>query len=278
VISLIKKKRLLILCKTYPSPSAKHVETSCVAGMTETGELIRLYPVPFRLVSDEQQFRKWQWIDARVQDAPDDRRIESHRLHVDSIKLGDVVPSAKQWEQRRRWLAKLPVFDDFDALESARQQANGPTLALLRSARIAGLDIKRVKDPEWTPEEKAKLTQLQAQGSLFQESDPDLRLLRKLPYDFHYRYECDTDAGTKAYRHKIVDWEVGALYWNIHRKHGAAWEAPFRAKIEAELPGSDLMFLMGTIHRFPDQWLIVSLIYPPKQQPGAPAQGSLFAP
>jgi hypothetical protein len=53
-------ERVLILCKTYPSPSAKYAETSCVAGMTEDGKLIRLYPVPFRLVSDEQQFKKWQ--------------------------------------------------------------------------------------------------------------------------------------------------------------------------------------------------------------------------
>ena len=45
--------RILILCKTYPSPSAKYAETSCVAGMSEAGRLIRLYPVPFRLVADE---------------------------------------------------------------------------------------------------------------------------------------------------------------------------------------------------------------------------------
>ena len=44
-------ERVLILCKTYPSPSAKYAETSCVAGMTEDGRLIRLYPVPFRLVA-----------------------------------------------------------------------------------------------------------------------------------------------------------------------------------------------------------------------------------
>jgi hypothetical protein len=52
-------ERVLILCKTYPSPSAKYAKTSCVAGMTESGRLIRLYPVPFRLVADEQQFKKW---------------------------------------------------------------------------------------------------------------------------------------------------------------------------------------------------------------------------
>jgi hypothetical protein len=36
------------------------------------------------------------------------------------------------------------------------------------------------------------------------------------------------------------------------------------------------MFLMGTIHRFPDQWLIVSLIYPPKPTLQELAQRSLF--
>lgn len=49
-------KRILILYKTYPSPSAKHVETSCVAGMDDSGRLIRLFPVPFRLITDDQQF------------------------------------------------------------------------------------------------------------------------------------------------------------------------------------------------------------------------------
>ncbi|EJJ27751.1 hypothetical protein [Rhizobium sp. CF142] len=29
--------RILILCKTYPSPSGKYAETTCVAGMDENG-------------------------------------------------------------------------------------------------------------------------------------------------------------------------------------------------------------------------------------------------
>jgi hypothetical protein len=36
------------------------------------------------------------------------------------------------------------------------------------------------------------------------------------------------------------------------------------------------MFLMGTIHRFPEQWLIASLIYPPRQRPEPELQVSLF--
>jgi hypothetical protein len=73
-------------------------------------------------------------------------------------------------------------------------------------------------------------------------------------------------AGPKAeWRHKISDWEAGALYWNVARNHGEDWQTPFRKKLERELLQRDLMFLMGTLHRFPEQGLIVSLIYPPKR-------------
>jgi hypothetical protein len=51
----------------------------------------------------------------------------------------------------------------------------------------------------------------------------------------------------------------------IGRYHGEDWQTPFRKKLDRELLQRDLMFLMGTLHRFPEQWLIVSLIYPPKR-------------
>jgi len=51
-----QRMKLLILCKTYPSPRARHVETSCVTGMKTDGQLLRLYPVPFRLMNDQSQF------------------------------------------------------------------------------------------------------------------------------------------------------------------------------------------------------------------------------
>jgi len=271
-------ERILILCKTYPSPSARYAETSCVAGITESGNLVRLYPVPFRLIGDEQKFRKWQWIEARISRSNDDRRAESHRIYVDTIELGNVVPTANHWQQRWTWLERLPLFDDFDTLEAVRNEKGGPTLALLRPHSLVALDIGAAGSPEWTEEEKAKLLQMQQQGNLFQETDRDFRLLRKLPFDFHYRYECASSVGVKTYRHKIVDWEIGALFWNMRRKHEGNWEAPFRAKIESYLPSRDLLFLMGTIHRFPDQWLIVSLIYPPKRPLDAPNQEPLFPP
>ncbi|WP_198030805.1 hypothetical protein [Cupriavidus sp. amp6] len=73
-------ERILILAKTYPSPSAQHVETSCVAGINEHGTMRRLYPVPFRLIDEGQKFKKWQWIEVRVEKANKDHRAESHKL------------------------------------------------------------------------------------------------------------------------------------------------------------------------------------------------------
>jgi hypothetical protein len=245
--------------------------------MMEDGTLIRLFPVPFRLINDSQQFRKWQWITARVIKSKADHRPESHRIFVDTITCDPKPLSLQnQWQERRPWIDRLPIYSDFAELEAVRQTSR-QTLALLRPSRILGLDITPAEKPDWTPEELAKLIHLQEQGELFDPTDKrSLRLLRKLPFDFHYRYACDTAEGVKEHRHKINDWEIGVLYWKVREKHGEGWKLPFAAKLEQNLPAKDLMFLMGTMHRFPDRWLIVSLIYPPKQQPAKQLQGSLF--
>ncbi len=270
-----KIQKILILCKTYPSPSSKHAETSCVAGMDEEGKLFRLYPVPFRLVSDDKQFKKWQWINVRAEKAAADHRPESHKIYVDTIVCDeDAISTKNHWKDRRDYLNRIPVFNSFDEIENARQQ-NGVTLALLKPNRVLSLEIKPVDSAEWTEEEKRKLLSLQQQGNLFDETDEkSIRLLKKLPYDFYYVYECSFGGKTVEYRHKIVDWEIGALFWNVHKKDN--WEELFRRKLEQDLTNQDLMFLMGTIHRFPNQWLIVSLIYPPKQQLEQEIQQSLF--
>lgn len=269
-------QRILILCKSYPSPSARYVETSCVAGMTEDGQLVRLFPVPFRLVEDKRQFRKWQWISARVRRAQDDARPESHRVSVDTIQLhGQPLPTSGDWIERRDAIKAVPVFDSFADLETARE-SRGVTLGLLRPARLLGLDITPVENPDWTDDERAKLLQEQQQGSLFDavEDQQSLKTLRKLPFDFHYRYVCETATGIAEHRHKLVDWEAGALYWKLRGRPD--WQSAFRQKFFIQFCKKDLVFLLGTIHRFPKQWLIVSVLYPPRLPIGQAGQQALF--
>lgn len=276
-MALGRIERILILAKTYPSPSAQYVETSCIAGISQEGSMRRLYPVPFRMIEKDQKFKKWQWIDVRVEKANKDHRPESHKLYIDTITCGEVIDSKKEWSARWEWLDKIPAFNNFDAIDAGRLN-DGLSIALMRPKKLLELEITKARNQDWTEEEKDKLMREQMQGDLFSEAESkrQVKELRKVPFDFYYRYLCDTPEGEKEHRHKIVDWEAGALFWNCRRDHGVDWETPFRAKLEGQLGDKDLMFLMGNQHRFQDQWLIISLIYPPKRKPVEVRQGSLF--
>ena len=273
-----RKARILILCKTYPSPSAAHTETSCVAGVESNGKAIRLFPVPFRLIDGKAQFKKWQWITARVTKAKKDHRRESHNIGVDTIVCENPTVSTRNgWADRLKYISKIPAFQSPAEMEQARLQS-GSTIAILKPIRVLGLEITPTKTPDWTEAEKKKLLQQQPQTKLFEaENRAQIAMLRKIPFDFYYRCIYRNPTGTKLETlHKIVDWEIGALYWNVRKTHRDKWEEPFRKKVEQELPSKNLMFLMGTVHRFPDQWLIISLIYPPKQPAEEPDLLSLL--
>jgi len=146
-------ERILILAKTYPSPSAQYVETSCVAGISQDGLMRRLYPVPFRMIEEGQQFKKWQWIDVRVEKATKDHRPESHKVYVDTINCGDVIDTRKEWASRWEWLDKIPAFDSFDDIESRRLE-DGLSIALLRPKKLIALEITKARNQDWTDEEK----------------------------------------------------------------------------------------------------------------------------
>jgi len=272
----LQRERILILAKTYPSPSTQYVETSCVAGINQVGTMRRLYPVPFRMLEDRERFKKWQWIEAGIEKAKSDHRPESYKVDVGTLKLKEVIAPRGKWAERRLWLDKIPTFGSYDAMEQARQNS-GLSLARLCPKKVLGLEIRDARSKDWTEEEKEKLMRAQMQGDLFPEDQARQQVfeLRKVPFDFYYAYLCETPDGEKEHRHKIVDWEAGALYWNCHRHYGSDWERPFGDQLN-KLIGKDLTFLMGTIHRFPGQWLIVSLFYPPRQMPVDEPQMPLF--
>ena len=273
-----QQKRILILCKTYPSPSTQYIETSCVAGMDENGHLIRLYPVPFRFIEGDKQFKKWQWITASIRKATKDHRTESHNVFIDTLTLGEHISTKNEWAERRQWLNKLPLFTDFAEIQPTDAKSS-VSLALLKPARLERLEIVAAKTPSWTSEELEKLLQAEKQAELFLDKTVIAHTpatLQKMPYDFYYCYVCLTSEGEKSYRHKLSDWEVGALFRTCQKDYGEDWEFHFRTKLEGEFAKKDLFFLMGNQHRFQHQWLIISLIYPPKQPHEALAQGQLF--
>ena len=145
-MALGRIERILILAKTYPSPSAQYMETSCVAGISEQAVMRRLYPVPFRMIEDGQQFKKWQWIEVRVEKANKDHRPESHKVYVDTISCGNVIDAKRAWAARSEWLDKIPSFQSFEALDAARL-SEGLSIALLRPKSVLGLDVVKARNP-----------------------------------------------------------------------------------------------------------------------------------
>jgi len=264
----MRSEELLILTKTYPSPSAQYRETTCVAAITRQGEMRRLFPVPYRLLEGDAQFKKWEWIKARVTKPSKDHRPESYRIDADSIeRSGNLIDtSGGDWSERLSWI-EPQVVDGFASLE-LRRQKTGQTLGFIRPTKLLELKITKAANPEWTEADKTKLSQ----DGLFDSHEIKTRYpLRKLPYDFHYRYTSMSASGEQEHIHKLTDWEVGALYWKCVQAYGLdGWESKFRQRLEVEFKNKDLLLLMGTIHRFPDQWLIVGFVYPPKRRPKEP--------
>src|SRR5687768_7870956 len=90
-----RELRILITVKTYPIPSAKYDELSCTAGVTEQGEFIRLYPINYRDLPWDKQFKKYQWIDV-VADRHRQRDIRKESWRPDSATVrlrGEPVPT-----------------------------------------------------------------------------------------------------------------------------------------------------------------------------------------
>lgn len=249
-------KKVLITVKTYPLPSRKTIEASCTAGITEEGKWIRLFPLPFRYLEYEKQFKKYQWIEARVTKASDPRP-ESYKVDLDSIKLLNTIPSSNKWQLRKEIVLPL-VTPSLCQLQRTRKDT-GVTLGLFKPRCINELIIEPEENSHWTEQEIATL----GQQSMF-----DRRVvspLEKIPFKFKYRFLCN-DSKCNGHVLSITDWEIGEAYRKWRQRYGDSWEKYFRKKFEDEvIYNFDTYFYVGTIRAHQDVWIIVGLFYPSKE-------------
>lgn len=256
IMSIYIEEKLLILTKTYPTPSRSYRETVCVAAINERKEFRRLYPILYRDLEENKKFKRWQWINAKVTRASSDRRPESYHIDNDSISIGKSVDTSNAWSKRLSWIQDN-VFESFEDMEMERIK-NGTSLGIVKPISFS-LIIKVSDEKEWT---KYQLESLVKDGLFDQVNGKNKSVVAKIPFDFYYEYQ--TKNGCKPIKHKIIDWEAGALYWKCIKKYGTDWENKFREKYENQFRNKDLYFLLGTQHRFPDQWMLIGIFYPPK--------------
>jgi hypothetical protein len=233
-------KRILIVVRTYPTPSQKSVESSCTAGICD-GKWIRLFPMPYRHLKPNQKFSKYQWVEMRVQKARNDPRIESHNPDRDSVKpIPGILPTKDQWEARKRLAFPLKSASLCE-LKRVRDQHDHPTLGIFKPGRIKRLLIEP-DELDWTTAHKAALQQL----SLFDTEPPEE--LEKIPFKFSYEFDC-ADSLCNGHQMICTDWEMSELYRKVRQSHREGWEAPFRQRYEREMiEKNDTHFYVGTLH------------------------------
>lgn len=244
---------ILVTVKAYPNPSRRYRETSCVAGVQLSDRSwIRLHPIPFRLLPDKQRFRKYDVIRAHVSKSSD-RRPESHRVNLDKpIERVDRIGYENKWSKRNQLL--LPLRSS--SVEELQQgQVGDQSLGLVRVRELVRLEICP-QDGGWTP---AQLQRLQTRRMF----DREIVTLQCPEFAFYYRFYCDGPS-CRGHRMKIVDWEVIQAYRGFRAQYGRRWEAKFREKFETWMAGRDLHLYVGTMLKYPTQWIIVGLYYPPR--------------
>lgn len=76
-----ERARVLITVKATPQPSTSYGDTSCVAGVRIDGDepsWIRLYPIAFRWLDGDAQFKKYDIVELEVRRKDSDTRRESY--------------------------------------------------------------------------------------------------------------------------------------------------------------------------------------------------------
>ncbi len=274
------KTKVLITVVTYPLPSRSYDELVCTAGILETGEWIRIYPVPLKFLTGLRKDGKmvsfkYNWIELDLNKRNDDFRPESHSpINYDfkDIELFGKIDTQNNWAERKKYCTAKVYTNLTQLIENSKAPTN-VSLATFKPTRILEFIIEAEENREWKDEWK----DLRKQGDLFEQDRSPEITIPKLPYKFYYRFEDDEG---RISRLMIEDWEIGALYWNcLKSTEGNEAEALKKVREQYEknfIQNKDLYFFLGTtrewhMRRAKNPFVIIGVFYPKKE-----TQTSLF--
>jgi hypothetical protein len=270
---MIKKRKIFITVKTYPTLSKKYDELVCTAGILDDGSWARIYPLPFRKLDYDNRYRKYQWLEIPLRKNTTDPRPESYKVvDIVQIKLmGEPVGTAKGWQERKRIIfSKNPIYTDLAELIE-RAKRNELSLAIFKPTEIMEFIVKET-EREWSKDKLSLLEAKARQLSLFQtveEAEREFSIVNKLPYKFFYRFR---DKNGRQAKLMIEDWEIGMLYWNC-LKNSAGNEQVAVSKVREKYFDSfiekDIYLFLGTTKQFhrwaKNPFVIIGVFYPPHE-------------
>jgi hypothetical protein len=265
------KVKVLITVVTYPLPSRSYDELVCTAGILETGEWIRIYPVPLKFLTGLRKDGKmvsfkYNWIELDLIKRNDDFRPESHSpINYDfkDIEIFEKIDTQNNWAERKKYCTAKVYTNLSQLIENSKAPTN-VSLATFKPTRVLEFIIEAEENREWKDEWK----DLRRQGDLFEPDRSPEITIPKLPYKFYYRFEDDE---RRLSRLMIEDWEIGALFWNcLKSTEGNETEALKKVREQYEknfIQNKDLYFFLGTtrewhMRRAKNPFVIIGVFYP----------------
>ncbi|MEG1525799.1 MAG: hypothetical protein RR224_12185 [Clostridia bacterium] len=248
-MSTFTTKRVLILVKTYPSPSQQYVETVCTAGITAAGEWIRLYPIPWRDLDDGQRYKIFSWVDVETEKNPKDTRPESYRVNSDSLRIVQQLDPKRDILARIRALSSIEVQSMEEIIK--KQQESKLSLGAFIPKEVFEITAKPIAR-EWSDAEKTKLGQM----SLLVSSNK--KPLEKIPYEFRIKFCCN-DLTCKGHSIMITEYEFMQAYRNYFQTYATEEKAIVMLKQKYMEYYADMRYqrylIMGNMHRFQTNFL-----------------------
>lgn len=238
------REKLLILSITYPEFSKKYYYRVCMAGITETGELRRIYPVPINpFLKNPKIFEKYNWIEYdRL--AKGNSRKESYKISLKKIKKIKSINYNAAVNLIKTKISNLEILSEL-------RDKNDISLGFIKPNNLK----ITIEIPEGRIEKKKDLT---SQRTLFDGTTGDLFIPHHVKFDFL----CSNSLSCTG--HSIICEDI--KYWEYFRQN-LNNKKPYylnNKKVENEIinpikKNPDLIFMMGTHFQF-KTWIIISVI------------------
>lgn len=237
------KETLLLLAMAYPELSKKYGASVCMAGITDNNEFRRIYPIPFNIFLTFG-FQKRELITYNTREKGDYRK-ESYKVFPETIthkglklEYEDVIKKLK---------GKITTLEELNTCNTLDKTSIG-----LIKPKIIDFQIKKINISD------DNTTQRTLDGNI-------------IPFDvINYRgwyiFNCGKGC-TKEHKTLCLDIELGQLLRKLKTKYSddETIFAKARGRFFDFMQTRDLHFLVGTHSYHPKAWMIISVLYPKKE-------------
>jgi hypothetical protein len=208
-----------VVVEATPQPSRQYGETVCVAGIdvdAEVPQWLRLYPVPFRYLEGDRQFKKYDIISVHTRGAGSDKRPESRKIEATSIRTEAHVSG---WKNRA---ARLERLRDQTMCQLVAQPRPTSMRSRLRPFGPGGwTESSSALTPGGHPSNWLASTNTGTRATYSVKPPRGCSTLRLV---VQLSYHCETE-DCKGHSQRIIDWELTALQLRYRGQSDSELEA-----------------------------------------------------